>query len=92
MTNVAASVTGSSTSVCNNSSIAAASNNAANTLTNTQSPNASGNPLRKLVSKLVYLDLNNSYKHKNKVKECLQFIEAVSDKNFYSKKIYSVYI
>ncbi len=36
------------------------------------------NPLRLLVGKLVFLDLNSSYKPLNKVKECLNLIDAVS--------------
>ena len=42
-----------------------------------KSPNTNGNPLRKLVEKLVYLDLN-SYKHTSKVKECFQLLDIVS--------------
>jgi len=68
----------SNTSASNNTSISTAPNS----IPSTQSPNTSGNPLRKLVDKHVYLDLNNSYKHKHKVKECLQFIESVSDEFF----------
>ena len=74
MTGIAGAMA-STTTTNNNASVTSATS----TTTNTQSPNTSGNPLRKLVGKLVYLDLNNSYKHKNKVKECLQFIEAVSN-------------
>ena len=37
----------------------------------------SGNPLRSLVGKIVFLDLN-SYKLSEKVKECLNLIGAVN--------------
>ena len=42
------------------------------------SSTSSSNPLKQLVGKSVYLDLNNSYKLLKKVKECLSYIEAVS--------------
>ena len=38
----------------------------------------SSNPLILLVGKLVFLDLNSSYKPLNKVKQCLNLIGAVS--------------
>ncbi|CAF0745024.1 unnamed protein product [Brachionus calyciflorus] len=46
-------------------------------LDNSQPPQkTSTNPLRLLVGKLVFLDIQNSYKLLNKVKECLNLIEA----------------
>ena len=39
---------------------------------------STSNPLRLLVGKLVFLDLNSSYKPLSKVKECLSLIGAVS--------------
>lgn len=43
-----------------------------------QQQQSSSNPLRLLVGKLVFLDIQNSFKQLNKVKECLTLIEAVS--------------
>ena len=43
----------------------------------------SSNPLILLVGKLVFLDLNSSYKPLNKVKQCLNLIGAVSYGFFY---------
>jgi hypothetical protein len=36
------------------------------------------NPLRLLIEKLVFLDINTSYKHSSKLKECLTTIGVVS--------------
>ncbi|RNA06659.1 POU class transcription factor 1 isoform X4 [Brachionus plicatilis] len=41
-----------------------------------QPQKASNNPLRLLVGKLVFLDIHNSYKMLNKVKECMNLIDA----------------
>jgi hypothetical protein len=43
------------------------------------------NPLRLLIDKFVFLDLNTSYKNLGKLKECLTTIGVVS--NFYTQKI-----
>lgn len=43
-----------------------------------QPQKASNNPLRLLVGKLVFLDIHNSYKMLNKVKECMNLIDAVN--------------
>ena len=40
----------------------------------------SANPLRLLIEKSVFLDLNTSYKHLGKLKECLITIGVVSSK------------
>lgn len=43
-----------------------------------QTPARSKNPLRNLVGKLVFLDINNANKLSSRVRECLNLIEAVS--------------
>lgn len=42
-----------------------------------QSKKPLNNPLRLLIGKIVFLDINNSYKVLNKVKECMKLINAV---------------
>lgn len=48
-----------------------------------QPKSSSRNPLKNLVGKFVFLDLNNSSKLFNRVKECLILIEAVSRTLFF---------
>ncbi len=54
----------------------------ATALTNTPKTGhkSSSNPLILLVGKMVFLDLNSSYKPLNKVKQCLNLIGAVSSR------------
>lgn len=42
-----------------------------------QSKKSGTNPLRLLIGKVVFLDINNSYKILNKVKECMKLVDAV---------------
>ena len=49
------------------------------------------NPLRLLIEKLVFLDLNTSYKHLGKLKECLITIGVVSSLFFRHNKFHSVF-
>ena len=51
---------------------------ATNTPTGTPTRRESSNPLVLLVGKLVFLDLNSSYKPLSKVKQCMNLIGAVS--------------
>lgn len=49
--------------------------------------NSTSNLLRLLIGKIVYLDINTSYKYLGKVKDCLITIGAVSFKVFLAFKI-----
>ena len=60
------------------------------TPTSQLNPQKQRNPLKQLVNKNVFLDLNGSQKIASKLKECLQLIDAVNI--FESKAINSVKI